>query len=43
MNGLRVTENQATAETGVNSAVYVPTLQRTEGQPPPITANGGLS
>lgn len=43
MNGLRVTENQATAETGVNSAVYVPTLQRTEGQPPPIAANGGLS
>src|SRR5262245_21669773 len=22
---------------------YVPTLQRTEGQPPPIAANGGLS
>src|SRR5215472_2299378 len=25
------------------AATYVPTLQRTEGQPPPIAANGGLS
>src|SRR5215204_6945418 len=24
-------------------APYVPTLQRTEGQPPPVAANGGLS
>ena len=24
-------------------APYVPPLQRTEGQPPPIAANGGLS
>src|SRR5215475_8262405 len=25
------------------STPYVPSLQRTEGQPPPIAANGGLS
>ena len=25
------------------SSVYVPTLQLTEGQPPPIAAHGGLS
>src|SRR5690349_16947045 len=25
------------------SKPYVPTLQRTEGQPPPVAANGGLS
>ena len=25
------------------SSAYVPPLQRTEGQPPPIAANGGLS
>ena len=28
--------------TGLRGA-YVPSLQRTEGQPPPIAANGGLS
>ena len=27
----------------VASTPYVPSLQRTEGQPPPIAANGGLS
>ena len=26
-----------------DSGVYVPSLQLTEGQPPPIAANGGLS
>jgi hypothetical protein len=31
----------AIAETG--SSAYVPALQHTEGQPPPIAANGGLS
>jgi len=31
----------ADVETG--SSVYVPTLERTAGQPPPIAANGGLS
>ena len=33
-----------TAETDAPSpSIYVPTLQLTEGQPPPIAANGGLS
>ena len=26
-----------------HAALYVPTLQRTEGQPPPVAANDGLS
>ena len=26
-----------------NVAAYVPSLQRTEGQPPPVAANDGLS
>jgi hypothetical protein len=34
--------NVAADRTGVPSA-YVPPLQRTEGQPPPVAANGGLS
>jgi hypothetical protein len=42
MNELKGTEyHAAAAET--NSSVYVPPLQLTEGQPPPIAANGGLS
>src|SRR5512142_3532973 len=32
-----------TAETKTVSSAYVPPLQRTEGQPPPIAAHGGLS
>jgi len=31
------------AETKQASSAYVPPLQRTKGQPPPIAANGGLS
>src|ERR1700761_9755924 len=31
------------AETKPASTAYVPPLQRTKGQPPPIAANGGLS
>ena len=31
------------AEENVASTPYVPSLQRTEGQPPPVAANGGLS
>ena len=27
----------------IHVAPYVPSLQRTEGQPPPVAANGGLS
>ncbi|MBM3561429.1 MAG: hypothetical protein FJX53_16460, partial [Alphaproteobacteria bacterium] len=36
MAQLKVAETRA-------SSVYVPSLQRTAGQPPPIAANGGLS
>jgi hypothetical protein len=43
MDQLKVIDNQGAAVTETNSPVYVPTLQRTEGQPPPIAANGGLS
>src|ERR1700743_3030300 len=32
-----------TAETNKASSPYVPSLQRTAGQPEPIAANGGLS
>src|SRR3954453_8009675 len=38
-----VAENQVAAETVRASSAYVPTLERTAGQPPPIAANGGLS
>ena len=38
MDRLKVTANPEAV-----SSVYVPTLELTEGQPPPIAANGGLS
>jgi hypothetical protein len=40
---LEVADNNVAADTERESSVYVPPLQRTEGQPPPIAANGGLS
>jgi hypothetical protein len=40
MSPLDVAENKVTKRA---SSAYVPPLQRTEGQPPPIAANGGLS
>jgi len=43
MSSLEVAENNSATNTGKASAAYVPPLQRTEGQPPPIAANGGLS
>src|SRR5260370_35280085 len=43
MSQLELPEGNVAAETGRVSSAYVPTLQRTEGQPPPIAANGGLS
>src|SRR4051795_4211499 len=43
MNQLEVADNNVAAETKRASSAYVPPLQRTEGQPPPIAANGGLS
>jgi hypothetical protein len=43
MDRLKVIANHAAAVTQTASSVYVPPLQLTEGQPPPIAANGGLS
>ena len=40
MSPLDITENKVAERA---SSPYVPPLQRTEGQPPPIAANGGLS
>ena len=37
------TENHAEKRGERVSSAYVPTLQLTKGQPPPIAANGGLS
>ena len=36
-------DNRAAGVTSSTSSAYVPPLQRTKGQPPPIAANGGLS
>src|SRR6266700_3782691 len=41
MSPLDVADNNT--ETKSASSAYVPPLQRTEGQPPPIAAHGGLS
>src|ERR1700757_2825306 len=43
MSQLEVPDNDVAADTETASSAYVPPLQRTEGQPPPIAANGGLS
>ena len=43
MSQLELTEIDVAADTDRVSSAYVPTLQRTEGQPPPIAANDGLS
>ena len=43
MSLTEVTENNVAVNTKRASSAYVPTLQRTTGQPPPIAANGGLS
>ncbi len=43
MDHLKATANQAAGISETLSSVYVPPLQRTEGQPPPFAANGGLS
>ena len=43
MAQLEVARNDVAAETAGVPPAYVPSLQRTEGQPPPIAANGGLS
>ncbi len=43
MGQTEVAENNIAAHTRRASSAYVPPLQRTAGQPPPIAANGGLS
>ena len=43
MGQTEVAENNVAADTQRASSAYVPPLQRTAGQPPPIAANGGLS
>src|SRR5271170_6188967 len=43
MSQLDIADDNVAADTKRASSAYVPTLQRTEGQPPPIAANGGLS
>src|SRR5271155_3073777 len=43
MSPLDVADNNAAAKTERALPAYVPPLQRTEGQPPPIAAHGGLS
>src|SRR5260370_38074819 len=43
MDRLNTTENHVAGVTESVSSAYVPPLQLTEGQPPPIAANGGFS
>jgi hypothetical protein len=43
MGQLEVADRNVSADTGSRSSAYVPPLQRTQGQPPPVAANGGLS
>jgi hypothetical protein len=42
MDQRKVTANHVAAGTETVASAYVPPLQLTEGQPPPIAANGGL-
>src|SRR3954466_11926312 len=43
MDQIERANDRAAMDGGRASTPYVPPLQRTEGQPPPIAANGGLS
>ena len=43
MNELTGNKHHDGAVAQTRSSIYVPPLQLTEGQPPPIAANGGLS
>ena len=43
MSQFEIVDNDVTASTEKAASAYVPPLQRTAGQPPPIAANGGLS
>jgi len=43
MSPLDITEKSNAADKGTMATAYVPPLQRTAGQPPPVAAHGGLS
>jgi len=43
MSQLEADQTRAAGKSGPKSPAYVPSLQYTEGQPPPIAANDGLS
>jgi hypothetical protein len=43
MSQFEVADRNVAADTKTVSSAYVPPLQRTQGQPPPVAANGGLS
>src|SRR6266446_9373738 len=43
MSQFEIADNNVAADMERASSAYVPPLQRTEGQPSPIAANGGLS
>ena len=43
MSAHEAIESRFAADVETGSPAYVPTLERTEGQPPPVAANGGLS
>src|SRR3984957_6906454 len=43
MSQFEIAESNVAADTQGASSAYVPPLQRTEGQPPPSAAHGGLS
>ncbi len=43
MSQLDIADRNVAADTQKTYTPYVPSLQRTAGQPPPIAANGGLS
>ena len=41
MSQAEIADSNVAADTQSASSAYVPTLQRTAGQPPPIAVNGG--
>src|SRR5579863_10498655 len=43
MSQAEIADSKFAEDTRKEWSPYVPTLQRTAGQPPPIAANGGLS
>ena len=43
MSQLEIADNKVGTDTQKSWSAYVPPLQRTEGQPEPIAANGGVS